>query len=198
MPDRIPSARSSFFFLHSSFFFSESDYVSVPPPPFHPIPSYPARPIQLILSPSKYESAKINLSCFGIKPAVPFVRGGKGRFSFFFFFFFFFLNVRRLHRRSPCPSPPLPFLSRLGPGGGCCFVSFFHLSPLPCFPDARMRPCVCAVVRPELSLLSLSLLCHGDEPLVIPPGCSSQRTRVPVCLQLLGLVASHRQGEADE
>lgn len=145
MPDHIPSAHSCFFCSSSSsFFFSDSDYFSVPPPPFHPIPSHPARPIQLILSPSKYESAKINLSCFGIKPAVPFVRGGKGRFSFFFFFFF--KRTTAPSAKPPPVSSPSLFVSPR-PWRRCCLVSFCHLSPLPCFPDARMRARVYVCVQ---------------------------------------------------
>lgn len=60
MPDPIPSAH--FFF----FFFLDPDYFLACPS----LLSHPARPIQLIFSQSKYESTKINLSCFRIKSAV--------------------------------------------------------------------------------------------------------------------------------
>lgn len=52
MPDPIPSAHLSLSF----FFLSDPDYFLACPSP--PIPSRPARPIQLIFSQSKYESTK--------------------------------------------------------------------------------------------------------------------------------------------
>lgn len=185
MPDHIPSAHSCFFLpAFPSFFFSVSYYFSASPTPSYPIPS---RLIQLILSPTTYESAKINLSCFGIKPVAPFVRGGKGRF-----FFSFFLNARRLHRRSPRLPLLLPFC--LASALEEAVVSSLFSTCRPC-RASPVRACSCAS---RVVAVVVVVESSRGEPLVIPRGCGSPRTRVPVCLQLLGLVASRRQGEADE
>lgn len=66
MPDPIPSAH---------FLPFQTLIISSPRPS---LPSRPSRPIQLIFSQSKYESTKINLSCLGIRSALPLCRRNGG------------------------------------------------------------------------------------------------------------------------
>lgn len=69
MPDPIPSAH---------FFPFQTPIISSPRPS---LPSRPSHPIQLIFSQSKYESTKINLSCLGIRSALPLWRRNGGLHS---------------------------------------------------------------------------------------------------------------------
>lgn len=146
MPDPIPSAH---------FLPFQTPIISSP---------RPSRPIQLIFSQSKLESTKINLSCLGIRSALPLCRRNGG-----------------LHFPATSLKPRLafPLVSFPSPEGRRR-VSAVRAA----------EPCVWGDVCAGVPHVVRALIC-GDHLLF--PGLRLTEARVYLCLQLLALVASRLQ-----
>lgn len=143
--------------------FSGIPIISSPRPS---LPSRPSHPIQLIFSQSKYESTKINLSCLGIRSALPLWRRNGG-----------------LH--SPATSPK-PRLALSFP-----FVSFPSLEGRRRVSAVRaVEPCMWGDVCAGIPHAVHALIC-GDHLLF--PGLRLTEAHVSPCLQLPVLVASRLQ-----